>query len=133
MNVKSCILIDDDKDDQEIFAIALKEIDPAITFVTADGCEEGMTKLKVKDQFIPDYIFLDLNMPRSNGKNCLGQMKKLSHLQKVPIFIYTTSADPRDIQETRKLGASGFITKPYEVGVLVRTLTAVFSEGVSST
>jgi DNA-binding response OmpR family regulator len=61
---------------------------------------------------MPEYIFLDLNMPRMNGKQCLAEIKRIKKLSDVPVIIYSTSKLESDITETRKLGATYYMTKP---------------------
>lgn len=77
--------------------------------------------------FVPDYIFLDLNMPLMTGKECLQQIRKLPRLSDVPVIIYSTSASQRDIQDSMELGASTFITKPPQIAVLADKLAEVLT------
>ncbi|MGV3560218.1 response regulator [Larkinella arboricola] len=116
----TCFLIDDDEDDQELFTLALKKVDPSLTCVVADDCGEALKKLRQEENFWPQYIFLDLNMPRMHGKQCLIELKKIARIKHIPIIIYSTSSEPKDIQETKALGAADFLTKP----PLISTLTA---------
>ncbi|HEU5146580.1 MAG TPA: response regulator [Chryseosolibacter sp.] len=122
---KSCLLIDDDDDDKEIFCIALGEANPAVKCFTADNGLEALQMLR-DGSLVPDYIFLDLNMPLMSGKECLVEIRKQNHLKNTPVIIYSTSASERDIQETSILGASGFITKPPLLGALIEKLVEVF-------
>ena len=115
---KSCLLIDDDDDDKEIFCIALSEVDPSIECHTAIDGIQALDMLQ-DPSFVPDYIFLDLNMPLMSGKECLVEIKKRPHLRNTPVIIFSTSASQKDIEETRELGAASFITKP----PLISTLT----------
>jgi CheY-like chemotaxis protein len=120
-----CLLIDDDKDDQEIFVLALEQIDRSFKCITADNAGAGLDMLSPDNAFIPDFIFLDLNMPRISGKQCLIRIKEMDHLRKVPVIIYSTSDGQRDIKETMALGAAEFITKPYSIGALSQTLSMI--------
>lgn len=126
MHFKTCFLIDDDEDDQEIFALALREADASIRCVTANDGVEALHKLEQDKTFVPDYIFLDLNMPLMNGKECLREIRKHTHLRDVPVIIFSTSSEPRDIEETRRLGANDFITKPPLISSLSRQLAEFF-------
>ncbi len=122
----TCFLIDDDEDDQEIFAIALKKVDASIDCVFADNGLAALQKLRQDDSFRPQYIFLDLNMPGMNGVQCLTELKKIDRLHHTPIIIYSTSAEQQDVIETKKLGAAEFITKPPLVSALTDRLTRLF-------
>lgn len=108
---KKILLIDDDTDDQEFFLEAAHEVDSDIECSFASSCEEALDLLKSKS-FSPTHIFLDLNMPKLDGKKCLAEIKKIAHLKNTPVIIYSTSSLKRDIEETRALGAIHFLTKP---------------------
>lgn len=123
---KTCLLVDDDEDDKEIFCMALSETDPSIRCLIANDGIEALQMLE-DPSFKPDYIFLDLNMPLMSGKECLQEIRKQPHLADVPVIIYSTSASQRDIQDTRELGASSFITKPPQISVLAAKLSEVLT------
>ncbi|MEO7311675.1 MAG: response regulator [Chitinophagaceae bacterium] len=106
------LLADDDADDQLLFLEALGEIDTSIECLVALNGEDALQKLKDRRENLPNYIFLDLNMPRMNGLQCLNEIKKMEQLHNIPVIIYTTSAAQRDIDESKKSGAEKFITKP---------------------
>lgn len=128
--IKTCLLVDDDEDDKEIFCLALKKIDPSIDCITASDGREALSILD-DGSFIPDYIFLDLNMPRMDGKECLKEIRKQNRLDKVPVIIFTTSSAERDKEETKKLGANSFITKPPLVSTLADLLLKLFNDPAS--
>ena len=109
---RTILLVDDDQDDVEFFTVALKEIEPdSVCFVANDG-NEALVMLRFGMQQLPDYIFLDLNMPLMNGRECLAELKKDERLKDIPVIICTTSSDQRDKDATEKLGAMYFFTKP---------------------
>ncbi len=105
-------LIDDDIDDQELFIEAVHELDAEINCVCASNGEEGLAILEGLQTKLPDLIFLDLNMPRLNGKQCLVRLKTNTKLRHIPVVMYTTSSQESDAHESLKLGAVNFITKP---------------------
>ncbi|RJP40911.1 MAG: response regulator [Desulfobacteraceae bacterium] len=61
---------------------------------------------------LPSLILLDLNMPRKDGRQALREIKSIRSLQHIPIVIFTTSQDEKDIVFSREMGADSFITKP---------------------
>jgi CheY-like chemotaxis protein len=124
----NCLFIDDDIDDQEIFSFAVKDLNKPVNLVTAGDGLEALEILKADQTFIPDCIFLDLNMPRMNGKECLPEIRKLPWLKDVPIIIYTTSSEERDKSDTRRLGASDFMTKESSIQLLKNALDRVFQK-----
>jgi DNA-binding response OmpR family regulator len=121
----TCFLIDDDDDDQEIFTLALNNIDEAINCFTANDGIEALDKLNRDNNFTPDFIFLDLNMVRMNGLECLVEMKKINRLQNIPIIIYSTSSEQKDILATKQLGAADYIVKPPSMSQLEKRLEQV--------
>jgi DNA-binding response OmpR family regulator len=127
---KICFLIDDDTDDQEIFSLALNQINEDFECQVASNGLEGLQQLK-KTRTLPDYIFLDLNMPKMNGKECLKELKKNDRLKTVPVIIYTTSSSTMDMADTKALGATAFITKPFSLTELTETLSSFFENNVS--
>jgi len=118
----NCFLIDDDPDDKEIFCMALEDMKQKISCTYARDGIEALRKLE-DIHFRPDYIFIDMNMPRMNGNKCLEEIKKIDRIKEVPVFMYSTSADPSIVAETRQLGAAGFIVKPTSILELTKTLT----------
>lgn len=124
----TCLLIDDDKDDQEIFKLALQDVNPDVMCLTADDGVEGLKLLRSDDGFSPAYIFLDLNMPRMTGKDCLCEIKKDERLSDIPVVIYSTSSDPGDINDSRSLGASDYIVKQFSISSLKSILEPYFSK-----
>lgn len=120
-----CFLIDDDHEDQEIFSLALNAIDEDIDCVTASDGVDALDKLRIDRGFTPHFIFLDLNMVRMNGRECLKEIKKIPHLINIPVIIYSTSAAQKDITETKLLGATDYIVKPPSISILTKRLEQV--------
>ncbi|MBA4853826.1 response regulator [Emticicia sp. BO119] len=121
-----CLLIDDDQDDQEIFTLALEDSGLNMQCVICHNASEALQRLIEDDTFLPNYIFLDLNMPRINGVQLLTEIKKISRLKHIPIVIYSTSSHPKDKEATHKLGAAAFITKPSGIKELSQILKDFF-------
>ena len=124
----SVLLIDDDIDDRMIFGEVLKELAPDIIYHEATNGEDALSKLG--GNMIPDLIFLDLNMPRVDGKQFLAEVRHLEHLKNIPVIIYTTSSHEKDKKETRELGASYFLTKPNSLHELTHILTNILAQKI---
>lgn len=127
MSIRSCFLIDDDDDDRDIFAIALQKANGENECVMA---KNGIDAVKIinEENFTPTYIFVDLNMPLMSGKECLQVLKK-SRFARIPVIVYTTSSNTKDIEETQRLGATHYLVKPTSVSILSRILTNLFNGG----
>src|SRR5689334_6718998 len=108
---KRLLLIDDDSDDRILFIDALAELDDSIECITAVNGQHALDILAELDR-LPAFIFLDLNMPRFNGKKCLAELKKDVRYKDIPVIIYTTSKEVEESKMLREMGAFYFITKP---------------------
>ena len=127
MPIRSILLVDDDTDDQYVFKEALHTVDPSVTVDTAMDGIEAVEKLSGIDS-LPQLIFLDLNMPRMNGKGFLKEISSSDTLSKIPVIVYSTSSNPTDIAETKALGATDFITKPDSYDKLCAMLSSTLSK-----
>ncbi len=122
---KIFFIADDDPDDQELFLEALQLIDNFSDCVTAFNGQEALQKLLHGMKQLPDFIFLDLNMPGMNGKQCLAEIKKHTALQHIPVIIYSTSSDNKDIEETLQYGAAYYLQKPSRFDDLLVSLKKI--------
>lgn len=120
-------IADDDQDDLELFIKALKEIDDTCLCITAFNGEDALRKLENDKNQHPDIIFLDLNMPKINGRQCLKEIKLNETLRHIPVIIYSTSAEKKDIDETTHLGAVFFMQKPNRFIELRNALSQIIS------
>ncbi len=120
---KNILMVDDDADDQLLFENALQEIDATIHCEIANNGIEALEKLKT---FVPDVVFLDLNMPMMNGMECLAAMKKNKQLAIIPVIIFTTTNDKVSIATTKEMGATAFFHKPIEFNKLRKKLLDLF-------
>lgn len=118
-------LIDDDEDDRDIFSLAIKEALPGIVCITAKNGHEALESLN--DAKIPDYIFIDLNMPGMSGRECLQEIRRRPMLQNVTTVIYTTSSRPKDAEELQQMGATNYFVKPNSLSKLIATLKNILS------
>jgi CheY-like chemotaxis protein len=109
---RTFFIIDDDGDDVEFFREAIEKFCPGAKCHSAGNGEEGLEKLKSGTINLPDFIFLDLNMPLADGRTCLKKLKADKELQHIPVIIFTTSSNPKDKVDTRQMGAEYFLTKP---------------------
>jgi DNA-binding response OmpR family regulator len=113
-------------DDQELFGEALAIVDSSATCHFASDGEEGLSMLE-DNSLGCHLIFLDLNMPKMNGKQFLAEIKQDKTLSKIPIIIFTTSLREKDGLETAKMGAAHFLTKPSSFGELCKQLEEILA------
>jgi len=119
------LLIEDDFDDQEIFSMTMEEIEPSCKCTFANDGKDAVDLIKVHPKYKPDYIFIDVNMPRMNGIECLTELRKFPHLAKVPIYMYSTSAETKLVKQCIDLGAIDFIVKHPENEVRKRVFRKI--------
>ena len=112
MNDTYLMIIDDDPDDLFIFCEAMRIFATKVNCIDFIHAEEALSFLEIKTNIIPNWIFIDINMPKINGMDCLKKIKKLDHLKQVPVIMYSTSSAKADISESKALGADGYIVKP---------------------
>lgn len=118
---KQIFIIDDDVEDQEIFMEAVREINPFIECLASTSGEQALEQLS-DGAVHPDLIFLDLNMPKLNGKQILVEIKTLPAAKHIPVIMYSTSFAPRDLEEIQRVGAVHHLVKPSRFDDLVNAL-----------
>jgi CheY-like chemotaxis protein len=131
--MKNIFLTDDDADDCMLFSEALQEIfadNEARLTITNDGVK----LMETLDKTVPpppEIIFLDLNMPRKNGFECLEEIRKTPKLQGIPVVIFSTSSNNDIVDRTYLHGANYYICKPQSYALLKKTIEHVLSFDVS--
>lgn len=114
MNLPSLhiILADDDRDDCFLFSEAIEELSLDVNLTIVHDGEQLLEQLeKLKDN-PPQALFLDLNMPRKNGFECLADIKNSEKLKDLPVIIYSTSYDKEIADRLYSKGAHFYIRKP---------------------
>lgn len=106
------LLADDDKDDRYFFKKALNSlsVEEYQLEMVADG-EELMNYLTENCNNLPDVIFLDINMPRKNGIECLTEIKQSEQFRQVPVIMYSTSAFDNVAKSLYQKGAHYYFQK----------------------
>jgi len=112
MSQKVCLLIDDDKDDQDFFQDALNSISPDTQLIIATDAPTALRILR--EENAPDYIFLDLYLPGVDGYEFLIQLKRDMRHRRIPVIVYSQLNDQNQMTKTKKLGAADYFTKTHE-------------------
>ncbi len=119
------MLIDDDRDEIDIFSIALKELDIEAVCEGYTYCGDAINAL-VTGKLKPDFIFLDSNLSGINGKDCLRQIKQLPGLSDTPVIVLSGFISDEERQEYRDLGAIECLTKANSITDLKSKLSVFF-------
>jgi CheY-like chemotaxis protein len=125
------LMADDDDDDYLLTKKALKESKLANTLIRVRDGEELLDYLYNRGEFKdvpterPGVIFLDLNMPRKDGRDALKEIKADADLKDIPVVVFTTSKAEEDVYRSYQLGSNSFITKPVTFEKLVKVVSTL--------
>ncbi|MES2133475.1 MAG: response regulator [Bacteroidota bacterium] len=105
------LFADDDADDRDFFGLAFRSLPLSSRFTSVEDGEKLMYYLVNHADLLPDVLFLDLNMPRKNGAECLNEIKSNTSLQHLPVIIYSTSLHDDVVDLLYNNGAHYYIKK----------------------
>jgi CheY-like chemotaxis protein len=101
--------IDDDNEDLMVFHDAVKTVNPLAKCFLAKNSEEAVSLLQ--HSIDPDFIFLDIHMPKMDGRAALKEIRKIKRLASVPVIIYSTVIYDSEKENFKEWGATEFIKK----------------------
>jgi|SRR5688572_31861025 len=116
------LLADDDADDRMFFKEALDELPVHSSLRTVDDGDQLMKLLTNESTILPDILFLDLNMPRKSGFECLTEIKTNEKLKSLKVIIYSTSFDPGMVNSLYENGAHLYVCKPGDFNNLKKVI-----------
>lgn len=121
-NQQPLLIIEDSDED---FAALSRMISKAQITNPIYRCEDGEEALEFlyregeyEDESLsprPSLIVLDLNLPGTDGREVLAELKQDKDLQMIPVVIFSTSSNPKDIDACYRYGISGYLVKPMDV------------------
>jgi DNA-binding NtrC family response regulator len=112
------LLIDDDEDEFEILRTALFKVPIEFECMWVQSPEHALQLLR---SYVPDFIFIDYNMPKSNGLKCLAEIKKLKNVENTPVILYSNCIDEESSEKAKSMGAYT-LEKPTLMNTLVKKL-----------
>ena len=92
--------------------------------MAGDGKEALMV---LADEWV-DLVLTDINMPNMNGMELLTEMKKDEMLKTIPVVMITTEGSEKIMQESIKLGAQGYVKKPFRPEEIKKILNSIMGE-----
>jgi CheY-like chemotaxis protein len=124
MNTKhhNILLADDDIDDCTFFKDALEELPLSATLSIVNDGVQLMNYLSTKSNDLPDVLFLDLNMPRKSGFECLLEIKLIDKFKALPVIVFSTSLNLEVVDLLYQEGAHHYICKPGEYDKLKKVI-----------
>jgi len=120
-NRKWRILVCDDEPD--VLDIVSKILEIKYEVATA---RNGLELLQKIDLVEPDFIVLDVMMPVMNGFETCEAIRRYSHFREIPIYFLTAKTSPDDIKKAYSLGATFYITKPFDPDRLLKNIDLHF-------
>ena len=117
---------DDDAEDLEFFTEVTSAIGNHLNIVTQNNGKKLLYDLENPPPN-PHIVFLDLNMPGFSGFDVLQQLRSSESYKNLPIVIFSTSSDEKNIAKSRELGASFYITKPTDFSLFKKTIQHTLS------
>ena len=122
---KPILLIEDDNVDVMTVERVFRDLKIANQLVSTSNGEQALEYLRTNGNKKPCVILLDLNMPKMNGTEFLKIVKTDESLKKIPVVVLTTSRQQRDVVESFKLGAAGYMVKSVDYGKFVETIRTI--------
>ncbi len=130
--ILSVVIADDDIDDRLLFKEIMAEISPKIKVHDIENGISLMQSLNESGTTLPDILFLDINMPGKNGKECLREIKNNARFNDLLVVIYSTSGNESDIKDTYTTGANLYIRKPNTYSDLKNVIRKVLSLDINN-
>lgn len=127
-NITNLLLADDDCDDCMLFREALDDLAINVNLLVASNGIELMQMLYADISRLPDILFLDLNMPRKTGFECLAEIKLNNELKKLPVVIFSTSFDHNIADLLYENGAYFYVRKPASFSKLKSVILQAITE-----
>jgi CheY-like chemotaxis protein len=121
--LKNIWLADDDEDDHLVFENAVQEVLPSVILTQFRSCHTLLSEL---EHSTPDLLFLDINMPGFDGKECLKNLKGNPSYRKLAVIVYSGSISPIDITTCYGYGATLYVEKASTYNNMVIMLKALF-------
>jgi CheY-like chemotaxis protein len=108
IGIRSIVLADDDSDDIDIFKDSLNEVHSDIRL---ESVSNGKQLMELISHFLPDLLFIDLDMPVKNGLECLVEIRSNPKMESLPVIVFSSTTRPANIQTAYEMGAHLFLIK----------------------
>jgi two-component system, chemotaxis family, response regulator Rcp1 len=123
------LLVEDSAGDVRLTREAFREANGAVQLHVASDGVEAIAFLRQDGAYAdaprPDFILLDLNLPRMDGREVLAQIKVDDELRTIPVVILTTSEADADILKSYELNANAYLRKPVTLKAFERLVRSI--------
>ena len=127
--VQYLLAIEDSDEDFEAFVRTMQKSSLATPIYRCIDGDEALDFLYHTGKYTeeataprPSLILLDLNLPGTDGREVLKQLKEDENLKTIPVVVFTTSSNPKDIEVCYRYGVNGYILKPIDIDKLRKTI-----------
>lgn len=122
--INNIIFCEDDEDDRYLFKEITKEFNSSIK---VEFISDGFRLLQLLKHFVPDLLFLNLEMPFKNGLECLVAIRANPSLESLPVVIFSSTTRQANIQTAYEMGANLFLIKSPTYSEYSSSLRAVLN------
>lgn len=129
---KTIVLIDDDQDDLDILREVILKHEPSFDCVSFINPAEAIKVICEDFMIVPDYLFIDINMPGMPGDKCVSELRKREELNNSVIAVLSTSIPPKVAETLKQLGADYTFQKPSSMEAYNKILNSVFSHSLTA-
>lgn len=128
---QSCpvLIVEDSDEDFEAFRRGWRKSGAKNPLYRCESGDEALDYLYHQGEYTdpissprPCLILLDLNLPGTDGKEILEEIKTDGNMRSIPVVIFTTSSNPKDLEICYQKGANSYIIKPIDVKKLMETV-----------
>ena len=106
------MIIEDNEQDYNMLVRAFSEVGIDNPIKHFDNGDDALGHLSIPRDDLPDFIFLDLNLPGIDGRDVLKKLKTMKHTADIPVIVITSSSQKKDIEACYENGADNYIMKP---------------------
>lgn len=129
---RTLLIVEDSPEDLEATLRALRKTGSEHPIAHCGDGDEALDYLHRRGRYAatglaprPALVLLDLNLPGTDGREVLGEIKSSETLRSIPVVVFTTSGDARDVDACYRAGANGYVQKPVRVDELVTALQRI--------
>lgn len=115
------LVVEDEPADVALLQLAFEQCAQFHDVDVVNNGEQALSWLRNQATY-PEWILLDLNLPRMGGKEVLRALRKDPRLEALPVVVFSSSVNLQDVTECYELGANCYVEKPYEFSKLVELL-----------
>jgi CheY-like chemotaxis protein len=123
-SIQEVVIADDDRDDFDILQDVIKSLPLQLIVTQADNGEILMQLIHSR---IPDLLFLDLVLPRKDGRACINEIRSNRKFDNMPIIIYTSKRDLESVEFCFRSGTNLYVYKPDTYGGIVDIVQKIFA------